>query len=218
MSTQLTGVDLVAELEAQFGDKLTKARADFQENQSDRQKLDLKRTALDTRKTKLEARRKECLIDHGKGVKGAAAKRAEAEAELTSVNDEIEAVDAAIAFETERTGTLQAQLVAMETKLAAAKKQQIQNQFAEALRLKKEEFIVTFVECCVLHGQMVNISNDLIFVEGHVQFEQVMEDLVLRTARQLLIQDHKYTEAYSGLALARREFPVTALVPPPESD
>lgn len=221
MSTTLANagpVDLVAELEAQFGDKLTKARTDFQENQSERQKLDVKRGKLAAQKSNLEAKRKECLIAHGKGEKGAVDKRAKAEADLKAVNEEIEAVDEAVAYESERTGTLQIQLQDMETKLADAKKRQIQNGHFNALIAKKEEFIEFFTQSCVSLGELVNIANDLIFVEGHALYEQATEDIVLRTARLLLIQDHKYTEVYSGLALARREFPVTALVPPPESD
>lgn len=212
------GQDLVAELEAQFGDRLTRARADYQENQSDRQKLDAKRGNLSAKKTKLEAKRKECLIAHGKGEKGAVAKRAEAEAELKSVNEEIEAVDEAIAYETERTGTLQTQLSEMETKLAEARKIQVQTRFAEALKAKKEDFITAYVMACTLLGEMVNAANDLIRAEGNALYDLVVEDLVLRTSPLILKDHHKYTDAQSVLGLARREFTVIALVPPPESD
>lgn len=213
----ITGAEpenLVAEVEDQLGDKLIKARADFKENQSERQRLDVKRTNLATKKTKLEANRKECLIQHGKGVKGAAAKRAEAEAELASTNGEIEAVDAAIASEAELAGILQAQLQEMEAKLTEAKHRQAQLDLAQKLTAKKEEFIAYHSEACAALGELVDLSNHLVEVGGNAYLDQVLEDLLIRTSRITMIDQYKFTVPQSRLGLVQRIFEVTALVPP----
>src|SRR5437899_2416697 len=123
--------DLVAELEKQFGDKLTKAREDYHENQAERDRLDKRRAKLLEKKAALEADHKKRLIDHGKGVTGAAEKRAKAERELAEANQLIEAVDAAIAYESERTGALHADLHEMEARLGEAKRRQVQMEIAE---------------------------------------------------------------------------------------
>lgn len=206
--------NLVAEVEEQLGDKLTKARADFKENQSERQRLDVKRTNLSTKKTKLEANRKECLIQHGKGVKGAAAKRAEAEAELAAINGEIEAVDAAITSETELTGTLQTELQEMEAKLLEAKHRQVQLDLAKKLTAKKEDFIAYHSESCTALGELVELSNQLVEVGGNAFLDQVLEDLLIRTSRITMIDQYKFTVPQSRLGLVQRVFEVTALVPP----
>lgn len=207
--------DLVAQLESQLGDTLKQARADFAENTKERERLDQRRRKLIARKSSVEANHKQLLIEHGKGIQGAAAKRNKAESELAEINQEIEAVDAAIAYESEQGGILGASLDEMEAKLADARKRQVQMQIAEALTEKKEAFIAAFTSSCTLLADVVRLSDRLIAAEGRAFLDQTLEDLLFRTNRGVLMDSYRYTEVQSGLGLAQRIFEVKALVPPP---
>jgi hypothetical protein len=210
--------DLVAQLEAQLGDTLKKARADFAENLKERARLDQRRQELIARKTSVEANHKQLLIEHGKGVQGAAAKRNKVERELADIIQEIEAVDAAIVYESEQGTVLGSSLDEMEGKLKDAHKRQVQMQIAEILTEKKEAFITAFTNSCTLLAEVVRLADQLIAADGRTYIEQILEDLLFRTNRGILMDSYKYTEVQSGLGLAQRIFEVKALVPPPETE
>jgi len=211
MSEPLTGAGQPVDPE-----KLAEVRAAVQENQQEREKLDKKRAKLLEKRTALESDRAKHLIDHGKGIKGAAEKRKSAEDELAETNRLIEAVDAAIQFEAGQGEGLNATLVQMEAQLELDRKRKIQESIAEELSEAKEEFIDLFTECCTKLGEVVRLGDRLVAAEGLPLLNEVLDDILIRSHRTVLIDRFKFTEPQSGLGLARREFVVTALNPPPE--
>lgn len=209
--------NLVAEVEEQLGDKLAQARAAFDENVKERDRLQKKHAGLTKRQGELKADHRKLLVDHGKGVKGAAEKRGKVESELADVNSEIEAVDAAIAYESERSVPLQTALKELEAQLEDARKRQIQAEIATELTAKKEAFISAFTSACTLLAETVKLADRLLAAEGKPFLDQALEDLLFRTNRGVLIDSFKFTEVQSGLGLAQRIFEVKALVPPSPS-
>lgn len=207
----------VAELEKELGEELIKARADYAANSEERVRLADRRKVLLAHKADVELEHRKRLIEQGRGIKGAADRRKQSDADLAEVESELSAVDAAISFEEERAETLGKTLAVMEAKLVEARRRHTQKTLADALVAKKEEFIATFVNGCILAGELVQIAERLIAIDGRPLLDQTLEDLLLRTNRLLLIDRFKFTEPQSTLGLARRAFEVTALLPPPES-
>lgn len=206
----------VAELEKELGAELQNARADYAANSQERVRLADRRKVLLAHKADVELEHRQRLIEQGRGVKGAADRRKQSDADLAEVESELSAVDAAVSFEDERAQTLETALRVMEARLDEARRRYTQQTIVDALTAKKEEFVVNFIAGCTILGELVNLSEKLLAIDGRPLLNQALEDLLLRTNRLLLIDRFKFIEPRSNLELARREFVVSALLPPAE--
>jgi len=208
----------VAQAEAELGGKLQQLRKDHAANATERTRLLERRAVLVAHKADVELERRKRMIEQGRGITGATQRRKESDSDLAEVENEIQAVDAAISFEDERSQTLSTELEKLEKVIAEARLKHNQQQLAAAVMAKKEEFISSFLAGCVQLGEMVQLAEKLMSIDGQQLLNEALEDLYMRTNRLLMIDRLKYTEPQSAMAIARRSFEVTALLPPSESE
>lgn len=216
--TKRAEINPVAQMEAELGAKLQNARKEHQSNITERARLVERRSVLLAHKADVELEHRKRLIEQGRGVEGATKRRKESDADLAEVENEIQAVDAAISYEDERSQTLSTELAKMEQVLEETRLKHQQKQLAAAVMAKKEEFISSFLAGCAQLGELVMLAEKLQAIDGRVLLDQALEDLYLRTNRILLIDRLKYMEPPSNMTIARKPFEVTALLPPAESE